>query len=101
MAQKTTAATSATLKYRWKTTHIPSITHLVNAFDLRYSQPAAAKSAAGICTSVETIGIHLMHALSVNVFAHLLFSQFKNCTNNFNGGSDRAAFGLAGVLVGR
>jgi|GEM_PF-1269032 len=35
------------------------------------------------------------------VSAHLLFEQFINCTDNFNGGSGRAAFGLAGVLVGR
>ena len=30
---------------------------------------------------------------------HLLFEQFINCTHNFNGGSGRAIFGLAGFLV--
>ncbi|WP_166671965.1 hypothetical protein [Buttiauxella sp. BIGb0552] len=35
------------IKTLWKTTRIPVISGLVNIFDLRNSQPAAAKSAAG------------------------------------------------------
>jgi hypothetical protein len=38
--------THETQKILWKTTRIPVISGLVNIFDLRYSQPAAAKSAA-------------------------------------------------------
>ena len=79
-------------KILWKTTRIPVSSGLVNIFDLRYSLPAAAKSAAGICTPVETIRIHLMLRIECQCL----------CTPVIlNGGSGRAAFGLAGVLVGR
>ena len=90
------------IKILWKTTRIPVISGLVNIFDLRYSQPAAAKSAAGICTPEIYKDRFIIFTLCVNAFAHLLHATLPLTVLQYiNGGSGGAAFGLAGVLVGR